>query len=100
MAPGAVRAHALPFAIDPDGLALSRLDRRVCGHRIAGICGGALVGFGAFFSGARRLGAVLLILGVPAEGLFFYAYNALTATGAYGGQLAVTTELLFGADLG
>jgi len=58
------------------------------------------LGLGAFFSGARRLGAVLLILGVPAEGLFFYAYNALTATGAYGVQLAVTTELLFGADLG
>jgi predicted ester cyclase len=55
---------------------------------------------GAFSSGARRPGAVLLILGVPVEALFFYAYNALTETGAVSGQLAVTTTLLFGAPLG
>jgi predicted ester cyclase len=58
------------------------------------------LGLGAFFSGARRLGAVLLILGVPGESLFFYAHNALTGTNEISQQLAVTTTLLFGADPG
>jgi predicted ester cyclase len=55
---------------------------------------------GAFFSGARRLGAVLLILGVPAGSLFFSAFNAVTGTNEISQQLAVTTTLLFGTDLG
>jgi predicted ester cyclase len=57
------------------------------------------LGLGAFFSGARRLGAVLL-LGVPGESLFFYVHNALTGTTEVSQQLVVTTTLLFGADLG
>jgi predicted ester cyclase len=55
---------------------------------------------GAFFSGARRLGALLLILGVPGEFLFIGAHYALTGTDAISQQLAVTTTLLFGAELG
>jgi hypothetical protein len=55
---------------------------------------------GAFFTGARRLGAMLLILGVPGESLFFGVHNALTGTNEISAQLAVTTTLLFGADLG
>jgi hypothetical protein len=58
------------------------------------------LGLGAFFSGARRLGAVLLILGVPAGSLFFGAHYALTGTDAISNQLAVTTTLLFGSELG
>jgi hypothetical protein len=41
------------------------------------------LGLGAFYSGARRLGALLLILGVPAGTLFFGAHNALTFTYRY-----------------
>jgi len=55
---------------------------------------------GAFSSGARRLGAVLLILGVPGGSLFYSALYALTGTDAVSGQLAVTATLLFGSDLG
>jgi predicted ester cyclase len=56
---------------------------------------------GAFFSGAKRLGAVLLLLGVPGGSLFFGALYALTGTDAVSGQqLLVTTSLLFGDDLG
>ena len=55
---------------------------------------------GAFSSGARRLGAMLLILGVPGGTLFFSAEAALTGTNEISQQLAVTTALLFGADLG
>jgi predicted ester cyclase len=58
------------------------------------------LGLGAFFSGARRLGGVLLILWVPAGSLFFGAHNALTGTNEISQQLAVTTTLLFGAPLG
>jgi predicted ester cyclase len=61
------------------------------------------LGLGAFFSGARRLGAVLLILGVPAGSLYFYAHNALTGTTGtteISQQLAVRTTVLFGAELG
>jgi predicted ester cyclase len=57
------------------------------------------LGLGTFFSGARRLGAVLLILGVPAGSLFFGAHYALTGTDAISNQLAVTTTVLFGAPL-
>jgi predicted ester cyclase len=57
------------------------------------------LGLGAFFSGARRLGAVLLILGVPAGSLFFGAHYALTGTDAISNQLAVTTTVLVGAPL-
>ncbi len=55
---------------------------------------------GAFFSGARRLGALLLILGVPGGILFFGAHNALTGTTEISQQLAVRTTVLFGAELG
>ncbi len=55
---------------------------------------------GSFFSGARRLGALLLILGVPGESLFIGAHYALTGTDEISQQLAVTTTLLFGAELG
>jgi hypothetical protein len=55
---------------------------------------------GVFFKGARRLGAVLLILGLPGDLLFFGVHNALTGTNEISQQLAVTTTLLFGADLG
>jgi hypothetical protein len=58
------------------------------------------LGMGAFSSGARRLGAMLLILGVPGASLFFSAHSALTGTNEISAQLAVTTTLLFGADLG
>jgi hypothetical protein len=58
------------------------------------------LGLGAFYSGTRRLGAVLLILGVPGGSLFFSAHSALTGTNEISTQLAVTTTLLFGADLG
>jgi predicted ester cyclase len=55
---------------------------------------------GAFFSGARRLGALLLILGVPAGSLFFGVHNAVTGTNEISTQIAVTTTLLFGSELG
>jgi predicted ester cyclase len=55
---------------------------------------------GAFFSGARRLGALLLILGVPAGSLFFGIHNAVTGTNEISTQIAVTTTLLFGSELG
>jgi predicted ester cyclase len=58
------------------------------------------LGLGAFFKGAKRLGAVLLILGVPGGALFFGVHNAVTGTNEISMQLAVTTTLLFGADLG
>ena len=58
------------------------------------------LGMGAFFSDARRLGAMLLILGVPGASLFFGAHTALTGTNDISQQLAVTTTLLFGAELG
>jgi hypothetical protein len=58
------------------------------------------LGLGAFISGARRLGAMLLVLGVPGDLLFFSARNAQTGTNEISTQLAVTTTLLFGADLG
>jgi len=58
------------------------------------------LGMGAFFTGARRLGAVLLILGVPGASLFFGAHSALTGTNEISQQLAVTTTLLFGSELG
>jgi predicted ester cyclase len=89
-----------PSLLTPRGLPSPVLTVAYVATELLGSAAVLSLGLGAFFSGARRLGAVLLILGVPAEGLFFYAYNALTATGAYGVQLAVTTELLFGADLG
>jgi predicted ester cyclase len=55
---------------------------------------------GAFFSGARRLGAVLLILGLPGGYLVIGPYYAVSGTDAISsGQLAVTTMLL-GAELG
>jgi predicted ester cyclase len=56
---------------------------------------------GAFSSGAKRLGAVLLLFGVPGGSLFFGALYALTGTDAVSGQqLLVTTSLLFGEDMG
>jgi hypothetical protein len=58
------------------------------------------LGLGAFFAGARKLGAVLLVLGVPGDLLFYSAHNALTGTTEISTHLAVTTTLLFGADLG
>jgi predicted ester cyclase len=58
------------------------------------------LGMGAFFTGARRLGAMLLILGVPGASVFYGAHSALTGTNEISQQLAVTTTLLFGADLG
>ncbi len=58
------------------------------------------LGIGAFFSGARRLGAVLLVLGVPGGSLFCGVLYALTGTDEISQQLAMTTTLLFGADLG
>jgi predicted ester cyclase len=57
------------------------------------------LGLGAFFSGGRRLGAVLLPLGAPAGSLFFGAHYALTGTDAISNQLAVTTTVLFGVPL-
>jgi predicted ester cyclase len=57
------------------------------------------LGLGAFFSGARRLGAVLLPLGAPARSLFFGTHYALTGTDAISNQLAVTTTVLFGVPL-
>jgi hypothetical protein len=89
-----------PSLLTPMGLPSPVLTVAYVATELLGSAAVLSLSLGAFFSGARRLGAVLLILGVPAEGLFFYACNALTATGAYGDQLAVTTELLFGADLG
>ena len=89
-----------PSLLTPRGLPSPVLTVAYVATELLGSAAVLSLGWGASFSGARRLGAVLLILGVPAEGPFFYAYNALTATGAYGVQLAVTTELLFGADLG
>ncbi len=58
------------------------------------------LGLGAFFSGAKRPGTLLLILGVPGGTLFFGAHHALTGTTEISQQLVVTTTLLFGADLG
>ena len=43
---------------------------------------------------------MLLILGVPGASLFFGAHTALTGTNDISQQLAVTTTLLFGAELG
>jgi predicted ester cyclase len=58
------------------------------------------LGLGAFFSGARRLGALLLLLGVPGDLLFFSVHNALTGTIEISQQLLVTSTSLFGTDLG
>jgi predicted ester cyclase len=56
---------------------------------------------GAFSSDARRLGAVLLLLGVPGGSLFYSALYALTGTDTVSGQqLLVRTSLLFGDELG
>ena len=43
---------------------------------------------------------MLLILGVPGASVFYGAHSALTGTNEISQQLAVTTTLLFGADLG
>ena len=43
---------------------------------------------------------MLLILGVPGASLFFSVHNAVMGTNEISQQLAVTTTLLFGADLG
>jgi hypothetical protein len=51
---GAPLAHTLPLAMVPEGLALSRLDRRVGGHRLAGIRGSALIGFGSPLLGRQE----------------------------------------------
>jgi predicted ester cyclase len=67
---------------------------------VLGIAATLSLGLGAFFSGARRLGALLLILAVPAEDLFFSARYALTGIDWVSGQLAATTTLLFGQGPG
>jgi predicted ester cyclase len=58
------------------------------------------LGLAALLSGARRLGAMILILGVPGDLLFFSVHNALTGTNEISQQLVVTSTLLFGAALG
>jgi predicted ester cyclase len=67
---------------------------------VLGIAAALSLGLGAFFSGARRLGALLLILELPAEDLFISARYALTGIDWVSGQLAATTTLLFGQGPG
>jgi predicted ester cyclase len=94
-------AYILYFALwSPKGFSSPFLTVAYVATELLGSAAVLSLGMGAFFSGARRLGAVLLPLGLPAGTLFFYAHNALTVTNEISQQLAVTTTLLFGADLG
>ena len=98
---------AVPYAFslypslwDPNGLFAVVLFLSSVAIDLLGSAAVLSLGMGAFFSGARRLGAVLLILGVPSESLFLGTRYALTGIDWVSGQLAVTTTLLFGEDLG
>ena len=94
-------AYILYFALwSPKGFSSPFLTVAYVATELLGSAAVLSLGMGAFFSGARRLGAVLLPLGLPAGTLFFYAHNALTVTNEISQQLAVTTTLLFGDDLG
>ena len=89
-----------PSLWSPNGLPSPVLTVASVAAELLGSTAVLSLSLGAFFSGARRLGAVLLILGVPVEFLFFSVHNALTGTNEISQQLAVTTTVLFGDDLG
>ena len=90
-----------PSLLDPKGLLTVVLFLVWVAMDLLGSAALISLALGAFFSGAKRLGAVLLLLGVPGGSLFFGALYALTGTDAVSGQqLLVTTSLLFGDDLG
>jgi len=89
-------ASILYFALwSPKGFSSPVLTVAYVATELLGSAAVLSLGMGAFFSGARRLGAVLLPLGLPAGTLFFYADNARTGTNEI-----VTTTLLFGDELG
>ena len=94
-------AYILYFALwSPKGVTSPFLTLASMATTLLGSAAMLSLGLGAFTSGVRRLGAMLLVLGVPGDLLFFSACNALTGTNEISTQLAVTTTLLFGADLG
>lgn len=84
----------------PEGLPSPFLNIAWVAEALLGSAALLSLGLGAFLSGARRLGAMILILGVPGDLLFFSVHNALTGTNGISQQLAVTSTLLFGAELG
>jgi predicted ester cyclase len=89
-----------PLLWSPKGLSSPALSVASVATALLGSAAVLSLGLGACFSGARRLGAMLLILGVPGASFFFGAHSALTETNEISQQLAVTTTLLFGAELG
>jgi predicted ester cyclase len=89
-----------PSLWSPKGLPSPFLNIAWVAEALLGSAALLSLGLGAFFSGARRLGAMILILGVPGDLLFFSVHNALTGTNEISQQLAVTSTLLIGAELG
>src|SRR5215211_1209005 len=89
-----------PSLWSPKGLPFPVLTVASVATTVLGSAALLSLGLGAFLSGARRLGAMILILGVPGDLLFFSVHNALTGTNEISQQLAVTSTLLFGAEPG
>jgi predicted ester cyclase len=93
--------YLYPSLMDPKGLLAVVLFLAWVAIDLVGSAALLSLALGAFSSDARRLGAVLLLLGVPGGSLFYSALYALTGTDAVSGQqLLVTTSLLFGSELG
>jgi predicted ester cyclase len=73
----------------------------VGGRNLAGIRSVALTGYGGLLLGRQEARSdTPHPLGVPSGYLFFSVHDALTGTNEISQQLAVTTTLVFGADLG
>src|SRR5215211_5967243 len=89
-----------PSLWSPKGLPFPVLTVASVATTVLGSAALLSLGLAALLSGARRLGAMILILGVPGDLLFFSVHNALTGTNEISQQLAVTSTLLFGAELG
>jgi predicted ester cyclase len=89
-----------PSLWSPKGLLYSVWPVALVATALLGSAAVLSLGLGAFLSGARRLGAVLLILGLPVAYLFYGAHYAATGTDVISGQLAVTMTALVGAELG
>jgi predicted ester cyclase len=93
--------YLYPSLMDPKGLLAVVLFLVWVAIDLVGSAALLSLALGAFSSDARRLGAVLLLLGVPGGSLFYSALYALTGTDAVSGQqLLVTTSVLFGDELG
>ena len=89
-----------PSLWSPKGLPFPVLTVASVATTVLGSAALLSLGLAALLSGARRLGAMILILGVPGDLLFFSVHNALTGTNEISQQLVVTSTLLFGAALG